>query len=170
MMIDISKWIVIILIFFIAFACSLFLIFSYFAVTLQQKQILMATSNNTASRINSLMRSSNLMAESHSQFEAYYSLLNQSIPNITQSEMPVSNHEDEQGFCEQTKNYDKIKQIGPHPAIYYFGEGFGSTILTIFFTLFGVIAEDELPVSMKVYSGYLIFFLLRRIEDMNLLH
>jgi predicted PurR-regulated permease PerM len=126
MIIDISKWIVIILIFFIAFACSLFLIFSHFAVSSQQHNVLNNLSNNSNIEYQDIL--SNLTNETN-----WNMIINQMDDNDT---------------CANTKDYNKIKHIGYHPAIHYFGRSFGSTILTTFFTLFGVIADDNLPVNI----------------------
>ncbi|CAF1402153.1 unnamed protein product [Rotaria sp. Silwood1] len=145
MIIDISKWIVIILIFFIAFACSLFLIFSYFAVALQQQESLRSTSNYTEPKTSTIMRLSDLSIETNPRCLPYYRFLNQSMSNII--DRTESNNADKKttSSCQNSKSYDKIEKIGPYPAIHYFGATFGSTILTTFFTLFGVIAEDDLP-------------------------
>ncbi|CAF2949966.1 unnamed protein product [Rotaria sp. Silwood2] len=146
MIIDISKWIVIILIFFIAFACSLFLIFSNFAVALQQQEEILGKSlNDVEPKTSSITRYSNLSIETSSRCLPYYAFLNQSFPNITYLETLDNMDQDKNFSCKKTRGYDKIQRIGRYPAIYYFGKSFGSTILTTFFTLFGVIAEDELP-------------------------
>ena len=133
MIIDISKWIVIIVIFFIAFACSLFLIFSYFAVALKQHDILHPPSNNPESQINTTTRYSNSTID--------YQKIVYGNPNGYNTCKPMP-----------TEDYKKIQKIGPRPAIYYFGESFGSTILTTFFTLIGVIVEDRIPVNNQVFS------------------
>jgi hypothetical protein len=106
MIVDILKWIVIILIFFIAFACSLFLIFSHFAISLQQQK----------------------------EFS----------PDVS-----IYEFEDD-GTCSRTENYDKIASVGSYPAIHYFGQSFGATILTTFFTLFGVIGEDNVAARVSM--------------------
>jgi ABC-type glycerol-3-phosphate transport system permease component len=150
MIIDISKWLIIILIFFIAFACSLFLIFSYFAISLNQRNTLMESSNiDTISSQafiipfeNSSMQSRNARCPNY-----FYELINETrIPASTDAENN-DDYDQHGSFCELSSQYDKVKNIGSFPAIHYFGKAFGSTILTIFFTLFGVIAEDNVPVS-----------------------
>jgi hypothetical protein len=144
MIIDISKWIVIILIFFIAFACSLYLIFSYFAVALEQQKLLKDPTNNTESGvILSKIHNSSMIEENSRCPRYFYELVNQSITNQIEDEK--ENTLDNKSFCEKASEYDKIKRVGPHPAVYYFGVSFGSTILTTFFTLFGVIVEDSIP-------------------------
>ncbi|CAF4122877.1 unnamed protein product, partial [Rotaria magnacalcarata] len=145
MIIDISKWIVIILIFFVAFACSLFLIFSPFAVALKQHDILHTSSNTAASQIVSMMRYETVTMSTSVRCMPYYKLINQSFPNVTASDAPDAANLDENNSCKKSKQYDKIESVGPHPAIHYFGEKFGSTILTTFFTLFGDMAEDDIP-------------------------
>ncbi|CAF1031114.1 unnamed protein product [Rotaria sordida] len=145
MIIDISKWIVIILIFFIAFACSLFLIFSHFAMAFQQQESLYKLSNYTEPKIPYMMKFNNLTVEKSFRCLPYYELLNQTIPNITSSDQSRNGNNDTDESCTCSDGCDKIKRIGAYPAIYYFGDRFGSTLLTTFFTLFGVIAEDDLP-------------------------
>lgn len=71
------------------------------------------------------------------------------LPSALGSHLTADKDED---FCVNTPHYDKISEVGPYPAISYFGDRFSATILTTFFTLFGVIAEDDVPVrssSMK---------------------
>ncbi|CAF4303111.1 unnamed protein product [Rotaria sp. Silwood2] len=91
------------------------------------------------------MKYSNLPIEANSRCSPYYTLLKQSIPNITYLETLDNIDQAKNFFCKKIKGYEKIERIGRYPAIYYFGKSFGSTILTTFFTLFGIIAEDELP-------------------------
>ncbi len=126
MIIDISKWIVIILIFFIAFACSLFLIFSHFAISLRQYKQLNNISNNSTTGYSP---------------EILYNLKNEFNWNKNTLEPPDT--------CKNARDYDKIEQVGAYPAIHYFGESFGATILTTFFTLVGVIVEDNIPVNIR---------------------
>ena len=77
----------------------------------------------------------------------FYQLLNQTIPFIMDYGSYSNHNEDKHNICEQTSHYKLLKRIGPYPAIYYFGKSFQSTILTMFFTLFGVIGEDDVPVN-----------------------
>jgi len=183
MMVDIARWIAMMIIFFIAFACSIFLIFSYFSVVLQQQ--------NALSQSSSVINSSILITNTNSTIinngkcpDDFYKLLNQSIPLIiNNNEDYYSDYYDDYYFydydnnndngdtnysCQQTSNYDLVKEIGPYPAIYYFGQSFGSTILTTFFTLFGVIGTIDTPVSIqnsKLKLSFWFFFV--RIVDMN---
>jgi len=145
MIIDISKWIVIILIFFIAFACSLFLIFSPFAVALKQHDALNRPSNMTEFQIIPRNLAIDRCPDHFKKLVETTSILYQ----IDYKEI-IYNNKDESNTCKKTNDddYDKIQTIGPHPAIYYFGRSFVSTILTTFFTLFGVIAEDKIPVNI----------------------
>ncbi|CAF0736439.1 unnamed protein product [Adineta ricciae] len=130
MMIDISKWILIIVILFTSFACALYLIFSYFAVVLQQQNnLIQAISNVTSSII-----LSNITSLSQAQCPQYfYELVNQSIPLIM---VTVQNTDDDSsnGFCQDIDSY---------PGISYFGQSFSSTLLTTFFSLFGVIGDGS---------------------------
>ncbi|CAF3685962.1 unnamed protein product [Adineta steineri] len=139
-MINIAKWIGIILIFFSAFACSLYLIYSFFAAVVQQQNILLGSSLN--------MNSSTSTVSNNSQCPDYfYKLLNQSIPLIINNEdddTSSSDSQDNTTFCEQSSNYGTYQIVGPYPAIYYFGESFGSTLKTTFFTLFGAIGDGAI--------------------------
>ena len=153
LIIDISKWIVIILIFFIAFACSLFLIFSYFAVALQQRESFMEPPSYVNQEPPLLSASSNLSAVArNSRCSAlFYELINETMLDALVSvQAQTSKDGVNASFCEQTSQYNRIKRIGPYPAIHYFGQSFGATVLTIFFTLFGVIAADNIPVRRHV--------------------
>ena len=153
LIIDISKWIVIILIFFIAFACSLFLIFSYFAVSLQQRESLMEPPQyvnpqppliSTSSNLSTIARNSRCPA-------VFHELINATIlEGLVSEETHWSKDRANASLCEQTSEYSRVKRIGPYPAIHYFGQSFGATVLTIFFTLFGVIAADNIPVRRHV--------------------
>ncbi|CAF4051612.1 unnamed protein product [Adineta steineri] len=159
MLIDISKWIVIILIFFIAFACSLYLIFSFFAVAREQQiQLRNLTSlNGHKSVILSLITNNTIRIQNNSRCpERFYQLMENLNETMYYIENDDSNETDNKNTCaceddknyetiKTSENYDKIKRVGPRPALYYFGDSFGSTILTTFFTLFGVIAEDGVP-------------------------
>ncbi|UJR27013.1 hypothetical protein I4U23_008318 [Adineta vaga] len=138
MMIDISKWIFIIVIFFISFACALFSIFSYFAVNLQQQISLFQTSLN----VNSSIEISNITLFNQSTCSDYfYELLNGSIPfimSIVEDTNDINNANDS---CQQASTYQLYQNIETYPAINYFGQSFDSTLLTTFFTLFGVIGD-----------------------------
>ncbi len=153
MIIDISKWIVIILIFFIAFACSLFLIFSYFAVSLQQHNALHQPLNITEPQL-ILITKNNFSTINKCPTRFYELTANQPISYLM-SKQNVSNNDDDDdnNTCKKNEDYSKIKKIGKHPAISYFGRSFGATILTTFFTLFGVIAEDNIPVNKTKFSS-----------------
>jgi hypothetical protein len=78
----------------------------------------------------------------------FYEILNQTIVLIT-----VDNNENDNDnvdptvFCQQSSNYGTYLIVGPYPAIYYFGQSIQATLLTTFFTLFGVIG-DGTPVSI----------------------
>ena len=154
MIIDISKWIVIILIFFIAFACSLFLIFSYFSVSLQLHNDLHLLKNQNPSelQINTIIKNDYLLNNTKCPL-IFYNLTDQKNSYFLNYRGMILNNNDQNNndnnTCSQVNNYNKIKKIGSYPAMYYFGRSFGSTILTTFFTLFGVIAEDD--ISVKFY-------------------
>lgn len=143
-MIDIARWFFFILIFFIAFACSLFFIFSVFAVILQQENALMQPSTSTSNSPFTMTNSTNGNCPTY-----FYELLKESIPTMIgdDNRKDTTNIAD-LDFCQQTSNYDTLKKIGPYPAIYYFGQSFQSTLLTTFFTLFGVVADNNIPVGI----------------------
>jgi predicted PurR-regulated permease PerM len=151
MMVDIAKWIIIILIFFMSFACALFLIYSYFPIVLQQHNTLLQTLSNINSSTSTSTFDYNSTITNNAQCPSYfYELLNQSMPSITDNGDVVDNSNDSAAnndFCQQSSNYGTYQQVGSYPAIYYFGQSFQSTIITTFFTLFGVIG-DGTPVSM----------------------
>ena len=151
MMIDIAKWLVIILIFFVAFACALFLIFSYFAVVLEQQNALIQTLSNIGSTTpTSITQNSSTIANNPQCPDYFYQLLNQSIPILIDSGANNGgDNTDNQTFCEQSSQYTTLEEVGPYPGIHYFGQSFGSTLLTNFFTLFGVIGENGAPVSIQ---------------------
>ena len=67
---------------------------------------------------------------------------------IIDNEDDVNTNEDNNDFCQQTSNYATLTEIGHYPAIYYFGQSFQSTLLTTFFTLFAIIGENDIPVSI----------------------
>ena len=140
---DIAKWLVIILIFFFAFACSLFLIFSYFAVSLQYRQV--ADETPTLSSLFYRNLSTSVPSDARCP-PKFFHLTNYSVVDVPTGSGGLFSVTEEENFCMRTEHYDKIKDVGPYPAVSYFGESFGATILTIFFTLFGVIAEDNVPV------------------------
>lgn len=161
-MIDIAKWIVIILIFFLAFACSLFLIFSYFSVVLQQTNLLSGSNSLVADSTSTSTTITNAKCPDY-----FYVLLNETISIIPDTTDQTNTSTED--FCEQTSNYDVLTRVGPYPGIYYFGRSFEATLLTTFFTLFGVIGENGVPVSVYKQKEYLnyrsIFF--DRTVDMN---
>ncbi|CAF0906842.1 unnamed protein product [Rotaria sordida] len=146
MIIDIVKWISIIIIFFIAFNCSLYYIFSFFSIVLKQQNTLIKSSSSSNSSI-SIIDKNSTIANYVQCPDYFYELLNQTIPLLNNIEDNNNNNNniDTNNFCQQSSNYDTLTQIGPYPAIYYFGESFNSTILTTFFTLFGVIGENGIP-------------------------
>lgn len=161
LIIDILKWIVIILIFFIAFACSLYLIFANFSASSEFKTILngVSTPTNDIPKDN-IMYNENLTTISRRCPPIFYNFSSRAEDYsnyYTQSRHQINN------FCE--KNDDtclKIQRIGPSPAIHYFGKSVGATIATTFFTLFGVIADDDIPVNEKKRKNnflYYFFFL-----------
>jgi ABC-type glycerol-3-phosphate transport system permease component len=147
MIIDISKWIVIILIFFIAFACSLFLIFSYFAVSLEQHKALTQPSNTVNFQIKPIIQNQN--STTNQCPDIFYDLIGQSTSYPTYKIVFNDSDDDINSACDKdSEDYEKIKNVGPYPAIHYFGQSFGATLLTTFFTLFGVIFEDNIPVNI----------------------
>jgi len=147
MMIDIAKWIFIILIFFISFACSLFLIFSYFSVVVQQQNTLLQASSSISSSTSTSVMDYNSTTTNNAKCPSYfYELLNQSIPLITDS-ADYDYSDDNTDFCQQSSNNGTYQPVGPYPAIYFFGQSFEATLLTTFFTLFNFIGNST-PVSM----------------------
>ena len=148
-MIDIVRWVFFILIFFLAFACSLFVIFSFFSAFLQQEHTFMQSSTSTLNFSTTIINSSNGNCPDY-----FYQLLNQPIPT---GQIDKSNNDNNNSntngndldSCQQSSNYDTLKTIGFYPAIHYFGQSFQSTLLTTFFSLFGVIAENGIPVNIR---------------------
>jgi ABC-type glycerol-3-phosphate transport system permease component len=149
MMIDISKWLVIILIFFVAFACSLFLIFSYFAISAKQRHLLANPSPSLPADVtlSPYRNTSDGVNYGHCP-DMFYTMTNRTIPDRSR-EQGNKNDENKDGFCAKIDHKDQLKviRVGPSPAVYYFGRSFGATTLTTFFTLFGVIAEDKIAVG-----------------------
>ena len=144
MMIDIARWFFFILIFFIAFACSLFFIFSSFSLLLQQQNTFIQPSGSTTNSPTTTTNTSNGNCPAY-----FYQLLKQSIPTVVVNDIDKDNtNNDNLDFCQQTSNYDTLKSIGPYPAIHYFGQSFQSTLLTTFYTLFGVVADNNIPVNI----------------------
>ena len=149
-MIDISKWLVIILIFFVAFACSLFLIFSYFAVSVQHRHLLAKSSATVPTD-----PSTSIFGNASTQVSfgrcpsAFFALTNRSFSDSSAGEAGNNGANAGVGFCAKIGKDDqlKIKRVGTSPGVYYFGRSFGATTLTTFFTLFGVIAEDRIAVG-----------------------
>ncbi len=147
MMIDISRWIIMIVIFFIAFSCSLYLLFSYFAVALQQQNTLTQSSSIINSSISIIDQNSTIINYATCP-DYFYKVLNQSTPFIIYYQETDNTDKNGNIFCQQSPDYNTYKEIGPYPAIYYFGQSFQTTLLTTFFTLFNVIGEIGMPVSM----------------------
>ena len=152
---DISKWIVIILIFFIAFACSLFLIFSNFAVSLKYRDLLNPSLNTRQPRITAPIIDDNSTNKRNKRCpEIFYNWTDASDWNQNKYRYIFGSDDIENGTCPVSEDLSKIKKIGPHPAVFYFGESFSTTILTTFFTLFGVIAEDNTLVNIEKRKEY----------------
>ena len=150
MIIDISKWLVIILIFFVAFACSLFLIFSYFAISVKQRHLLAKPSPSfPAETTQSLYRNTSEVLNYGRCPDTFYAMTNRTIPDSTSENANKGGSYDTTEFCAKMSQQDqlKIRRVGFSPAVYYFGRSFGATTLTTFFTLFGVIAEDKIAVG-----------------------
>ncbi|CAF3201574.1 unnamed protein product [Rotaria socialis] len=148
MMVDISKWISIILIFFIAFSCSLFFIFSFYAIVLQQRAFIDASNTNSSSTIISVIDGNITIPDNAKCSDYFYELLNQTIqlPNNTGDNSNSNNGTTgATDICEQSSDYNILKKIGSYPAIYYFGESFPRTLLTTFFTLFMNVGKSGLP-------------------------
>lgn len=150
MIIDISKWLVIILIFFVAFACSLFLIFSYFAISVKQRHLLAKPSPSLAiETTQSMYRNTSEVLNYGRCPDAFYAMTNRTLPDSTSADANTAPADSTIEFCAKISQQDqlKIQRVGFSPAVYYFGRSFGATTLTTFFTLFGVIAEDKIAVG-----------------------
>ena len=158
---DIAKWLVIILIFFFAFACSLFLIFAHFAVSLQNQH----AADETPTLSSFFYRNLSTSVPSDARCPAkFFHLTNYSVVDLPTGSGSLLGGTEEENFCMNTPEYGKIKDVGSHPAVHYFAESFGATILTTFFTLFGVIAEDNVPVrSSRLASRRDVVFRLTRL-------
>jgi hypothetical protein len=115
-----------------------------------------------------LITDSNPIIPNNAQCPDYfYELINQTISLVTSDGNDQTSTDDNTDFCSQTSNYDVLTRVGPYPAIYYFGQSFfSSTVLTTFFTLFGVIGENGVPVSYTNLIILRLYFLVR-IVDMN---
>lgn len=147
---DISKWIVIILIFFIAFACSLFLLFSNFAISLKYHEILNPSLNTRQIRITEPIIDDNSTSQRNERCPMiFYNLTDSFDWNENKYQYITASDDLENGTCPASEHWDKIKKIGHYPAVFYFGKSFSTTILTTFFTLFGVIAEDDTLVKIS---------------------
>ncbi|CAF1211680.1 unnamed protein product [Adineta ricciae] len=147
MIIDISKWIVIIVIFFVAFACSLYFIFSSFAVISQSYENATSSANKIESHssIPLITNNTGSVANVNRCPPLFEDLMrNKTEPNRYIRE--ILNYDDDlSNVCKKSEDYNKKIKVGGRPAIHYFGKTFGATVLTTFFTLFGVIAEDGIP-------------------------
>ena len=149
MIIDILKWLVIMTIFFSGFACSLYFIFSHYSVSLQQRDLMTDTTSSFQSGQNRWRLSNDTWIPNSRCPSNFDEFLNRTDLYFIDPERKnnFSNNIYDEFSCGDPSNYEKLKQIGSSPAIHYFGERIGSTVLTTFFTLFGVIADDDLPVS-----------------------
>ena len=150
MIVDISKWIVIIVIFFVAFACSLYFIFSPFAVISQSHESVTSLANmsESYSSISLITNNTGFVADGNRCPNLFGDLMrNKTKPNRYIQEL-LSDDGDLSQVCKKSEDYEKKIKVGGRPAIHYFGKTFGATVLTTFFTLFGVIAEDGIPVRM----------------------
>ncbi|CAF2182186.1 unnamed protein product [Rotaria magnacalcarata] len=148
MMVDISKWITIILIFFIAFSCSLFFIFSFYPIVLEQRAFIDASNTNSSSTIISVIDGNITIPDNAKCSDYFYELLNQTIqlPNNTGDNSNSDNGSTgATDICQQSPDYDTLSKIGPYPAIYYFGQSFQITLLTTFFTLLLNVGQPGLP-------------------------
>lgn len=165
MIIDISKWIAIITIFFVAFACTLFFIYGSFASVLEGHVAL--TGGSPSSSVPSLNSTANITASKQCS-DYFFQLLNQTRPIITDTVVATSadNSNASSDACQQSPNYGSLVKVGPYPGVYYFGRSFRVTLLTIFFTLFGVIGQNGVPVSdlrEELYSSKIFVSLSTRI-------
>jgi len=149
MMIDIARWISLIVIFFIAFACSLYLIFSYFALVLQQQNALIQSSTSSINSSISIIHQNSTVLNNGNCPDYFYQLLNETIPVIVDDNgYDTTNNDNNLDACQRSPHYAKLQEVGHYPAIHYFGESFEATVLTTFFTLFNVIGELGMPVSI----------------------
>jgi hypothetical protein len=149
MIIDIVKWIFIIIIFFIAFGCSLFFIFSFFSVALQQQNALTQTSALGINSSISIINKNSTVINNGNCPDYFYQLLNQTVPVIVDETNTDTAGNNSLDVCQQSSDYSTLEEIGHYPAIHYFGQSFGATLLTTFFTLFNVIGEIGMPVSIQ---------------------
>lgn len=147
MIVKIAKWIVLIIIFFLAFGSALYFIFSFYAAIVEQHDSLtQSLSGNNP--LTGTSGSSPILANNTNCPDYFYELLNQSYSLVIYPGNDDINTNDVNGFCKNTSTYDTVKKIGHFPAIYFFGRSFSATLLTSFFTLFGVFSENGIPVSI----------------------
>lgn len=154
MITDIAKWATLACIFFIAFACSLFFFYSPYAISNDRRQDESQTKIFT--QIWQIYNKTIVLSNSNNCPSIFYELidrmlvtinLNNSTSNLLNSTLTNANKD----FCSQTSNYEKLVEIGHFPAITYFGQSLQATTLTLFFTLFGVIGENNIPVSSMLF-------------------
>ena len=136
LIVDISKWIGYIILFFIAFGCALYLLYSPYSAILDQ--------HNDLSRIQLPVSGSSSNNNGNNQTMAqcpdlFYVLVNQSnivmvIDNSANQDNSYYGSNDD--FCQQSPNYGTLQELGSYPALHYFGQSFRSTVLTTFFALF----------------------------------
>ncbi|CAF1399284.1 unnamed protein product, partial [Didymodactylos carnosus] len=138
MMADISKFIIIFAVFFIAFSFSLYLLFSYFYVTQQQQQNILNNINN--SEVGQVLEN-NSTAQCPTLF---FTISNETLMN-SNTDTDTEDVNIDNSTCSQDENWDILEQVGPYPALYYFGKSIDASLLTTFFTLFGVIGENNVP-------------------------
>lgn len=155
MIVDIAKWVNIILIFFVAFSTALHFLFSFFSLALDQNNSIRSlNADNSSILISIISRNSTTITLSNSSQcpDYFYKIINQTI--LFSSDTRSSNNNDSSiyasDFCQQSSEFDSLKLLGHYPAIYYFGQSFPSTIRTAFFTLLGNIANNGAPVSIQL--------------------
>lgn len=148
MIVNIVKWLALMIIFFTAFACSLFLIFSYFSALVQQQNTLMQLSTGTIDPAIATTNQSSVTSSNGNCPDYFYQLLNQSVSAVVDATGDDSTNASNLDVCQQLSYYSTLTELGSHPAIYYFGQSFQSTLLTTFFTLFGVIGENGIAVNL----------------------
>ena len=152
LIVDLSKWIAFIILFFTAFACTLYFLYAPYNAILDSHETLTGIQSSTS---NSSINQVNVTDSSFTQCpDLFFALINgtQMLPtnddDITiDDNNDLSNDNSTDGFCQNAPDYSDLQKIGPYPAVYYFGRSSRATILTAFFTLFGNIATGGVPVN-----------------------
>ena len=146
LIIDISKWIAFIVLFFMAFGCSLYFLYAPYSAILETHEASIGISSSVV----------NSTDPNFAQCpDLFFALMNQTnVPSIDDnSDTSNDDTTSTNDTCQDDPSYSDLQRIGPYPAIFYFGQSFRATVLTAFFTLFGNIATGGVPVTRLTISS-----------------